>query len=148
MKRRDFLVAAAAAPLLRAQTKRPNIVVLFTDDQRFDTIGALGHPEVRTPNMDRLVRRGVTFTHACTQGGLHGAICQPSRAQLMTGRSVFRVFRELIVKERNPNPAYVTFPEQMRKPVIRLSPPVSGTTDPPSSTAVSRRRKHLLRRHG
>lgn len=65
--------------------------------------------------MDRLVHRGVTFTHACTQGGLHGAICQPSRAQLMTGRSVFRVYRELIAKEASPNPEYVTFPEQMRK---------------------------------
>jgi arylsulfatase A-like enzyme len=114
MNRRRFLATAGAARFLPAQTRQPNVVVLFTDDQRFDTIRALGHPEVRTPNMDRLVSRGVTFTHAFTQGGLHGAICQPSRAQLMTGRSVFRVHRELIEKQGSPKPEYVTFPQAMR----------------------------------
>jgi arylsulfatase A-like enzyme len=113
--RRSFLAALSGAPSAFAQKKRPNIVMLFTDDQRFDTIRALGHPEVQTPNMDRLVQRGVTFTHACTQGGLHGAICQPSRAQLMTGRSVFRVHKEMITKQDDPNPEYVTFPQQLRK---------------------------------
>lgn len=115
--RRRFLAGLGAAPFAAAQraAKRPNFVVLFTDDQRFDTVRALGHPEVRTPNMDRLVKRGVTFTHACTQGGLHGAICQPSRGQLMSGRSVFRVHRELIEKQADPNPEYVTFPELLRR---------------------------------
>lgn len=109
------MAALGASPFAFGQKKRPNIVMLFTDDQRFDTVAALGHPEVKTPNMDRLVRRGVTFTHACTQGGLHGAICQPSRGQLMSGRSVFRVHKELIAKQNDPNPEYVTFPQQLRK---------------------------------
>ena len=41
---------------------RPNILFLFTDDQAFSTLNILNNPEVRTPNMDRLVRRGTTFT--------------------------------------------------------------------------------------
>ncbi|MGL1891397.1 MAG: sulfatase-like hydrolase/transferase [Spirochaetaceae bacterium] len=71
--------------------KRPNIVVLFTDDQRFDTIAALGNPNIITPNMDRLVKKGTSFTQAHIPGGTHGAVCMPSRAMLFTGRSLFRI---------------------------------------------------------
>lgn len=45
-------------------TDRPNILHLFTDQQRFDTIGAVNNPVIRTPNLDRLVSDGVTFTSA------------------------------------------------------------------------------------
>lgn len=47
-----------------ADRQRPNILLLFTDDQRFDTIGALGYRDVATPNIDRLVHRGTAFTNA------------------------------------------------------------------------------------
>ena len=70
---------------------RPNIVFLFTDDQRFDTIGALGHPAVRTPNIDRLVERGTACTNAHIPSGQVGAICMPSRAMLHTGRTLFHL---------------------------------------------------------
>jgi len=56
-------------PDVRAQKKRPNILILFTDDQRFSTLNALNNPEVRTPNMDRLMRNGTTFTHNFIMGG-------------------------------------------------------------------------------
>lgn len=95
--------------------RRSNIVVLFTDDQRFDTLSALGHPDVKTPNMDRLMARGVTFTHACTQGGPHGAICMVTRAQLMTGRSVFRANQFVLSPKDGPDPAVKTFPELLRQ---------------------------------
>jgi arylsulfatase A-like enzyme len=108
-------LAGAAAGFPQASGRRkPNFVFLFTDDQRFDTIAALGHPVVKTPNMDRLVRRGVTFTHACTQGGMIGGICAPSRAQLMTGATVFRAHR-YVVDPKMPDPEYVTFPERLRE---------------------------------
>ena len=68
-----------------------NVVVLYTDDQRYNTIAALGNTEIRTPNLDRLVREGTTFTHAHTMGGMHGALCAPSRSMLMTGRPLFRL---------------------------------------------------------
>jgi len=72
-----------------AAHERPNVLFLFTDDQRFDTIHALGQEEIRTPNLDRLAAMGTAFTRAHIMGGHHGAICAPSRAMLMTGRGLF-----------------------------------------------------------
>ena len=60
---------------------RPNILWLCTDQQRYDTIGALNNAHIRTPNIDRLVREGVAFTHAFCQS----PICTPSRASFLTG---------------------------------------------------------------
>lgn len=80
------LSTALAAPA----TRRPNIIFLLADDQRYDTIRALGNREIHTPNLDRLVRHGTAFTQAAIMGGGQGAICMPSRAMLMTGRTLFR----------------------------------------------------------
>ena len=74
-----------------AQESKPNILVFFTDDQRFDTINALGNSRIHTPNIDRLVRRDTTFTQAHIPCGTHGAICMPSRAMLHTGRTLFHL---------------------------------------------------------
>ena len=70
---------------------RPNIVFFFTDDQRFDTIGALGNDAIHTPHMDRLVHSGVAFTHAHIPCGTSGAVCMPSRAMLHSGRTLFHL---------------------------------------------------------
>ena len=69
----------------------PNVLLFFTDDQRFDTIRALGNAAIHTPNIDRLVARGTTFTQAHIPCGTHGAICMPSRAMLHTGRTLFHL---------------------------------------------------------
>ena len=60
---------------------KPHIVFIITDQQRFDTIAALGHDFVDTPNLDRLVSEGVTFTNCHTSA----PSCAPSRASLFTG---------------------------------------------------------------
>ena len=60
---------------------RPNILFVMTDQQRFDTIASLGHSQARTPNLDRLVSRGV----ACTNAYATCPVCVPSRYTLMTG---------------------------------------------------------------
>lgn len=76
-----------------AESKRggkPNILFLFTDDQTFGSVNALTNPDVKTPHMDRLVRKGVTFTHCFNQGAWHGAVCVASRAMLNTGRYVWQ----------------------------------------------------------
>jgi arylsulfatase A-like enzyme len=72
----------------------PNILFLFTDDQRYDTIHALGNRRIVTPAMDSLVDSGTAFTHAHIMGGSAGAVCMPSRAMLMTGRTLYRIQRE------------------------------------------------------
>ena len=92
MSRRDFIKAAGAvtAGLALGSTaaesadkeKRPNILWICTDQQRFDTIACLGNPHIHTPNLDRLVSQGVTFTHAFSQN----PVCTPSRASFLTGR--------------------------------------------------------------
>jgi arylsulfatase A-like enzyme len=71
--------------------KKPNIILLFTDDQRHDTIRALGNPQIHTPNFDALVERGTSFTHGFIPGGTCGAVCMPSRAMLHTGRTLFLI---------------------------------------------------------
>ena len=70
---------------------KPNIVFFFTDDQRFDTINALGNKKIITPNIDSLVNTGVTFTHAHIPGGTSGAVCMPSRAMIHSGKSLFHL---------------------------------------------------------
>jgi arylsulfatase A-like enzyme len=72
------------------QTK-PNILFLFTDDQRHDTIHSLGNDFVHTPNLDRLVEGGTAFTRAYIPGGTCPAVCMPSRAMLHTGRGLFHL---------------------------------------------------------
>ena len=78
---------AAAPPVLR----RPNILHFHADDFRPDAIHALGNRVVQTPNLDRLVARGLSFSHCYTMGSMVGAVCQPSRTMLLTGRSWRRI---------------------------------------------------------
>ena len=78
-----------------ATQDRPNILLLFTDDQRADTIAALGNPVVKTPNLDRLCEQGLVFNRAYMQGAFGGATCIPSRAMLLSGQSLFRVDNRL-----------------------------------------------------
>ncbi len=64
--------------------RRPNLLVVFTDDQRADTISALGPAAVETPHLDRLAAEGTAFTESFVTTSL----CSPSRATLMTGKYV------------------------------------------------------------
>lgn len=63
-------------------TDRPNILFLFTDQQRFDTIAALGNPLIKTPALDRLVNEGTAFTHCYTPT----PVCMAARSALVTGQ--------------------------------------------------------------
>lgn len=106
-----LLCACVVTPLLAAD--RPNVLVLFADDQRADTIAALGNPAIQTPNLDRLVRGGVAFRRAYMQGGMQGATCVPSRAMLLSGKSLFRIDEKLLRDETWPTAfgkaGYTTF---------------------------------------
>jgi arylsulfatase A-like enzyme len=78
-------IAADASPT------RPNILLILSDDQRWDTIHALGNAEIQTPNLDRLVTRGFHFNNAYCMGAMVPAVCLPSRTMLITGRSLWRI---------------------------------------------------------
>ena len=65
-----------------AQSRRPDVIVVLTDQQRADAFGAAGATDLQTPVMDRLARQGVLFTRAFTATPQ----CSPSRAALLTGR--------------------------------------------------------------
>ncbi|TGV00975.1 sulfatase-like hydrolase/transferase [Flavivirga rizhaonensis] len=70
--------------------EKPNIVFIFTDDQTYSSIHALGNNEIITPAMDNMVSSGTTFTHAYNMGSWSGAVCAASRAMIMSGRFVWR----------------------------------------------------------
>ncbi len=84
---------------------QPNILFIFADDQAYHTIHALGNDEIKTPNLDRLVQDGTTFTHTYNQGGWNGAICVASRAMMNTGRFLWHAhdLEEDIKKDWVPN---------------------------------------------
>jgi choline-sulfatase len=66
---------------------QPNIVLVMADQMAFDVIGALGHPAVKTPNIDRLVNSGVTFDNAYC----NSPICAPSRASFVAGKFISNI---------------------------------------------------------
>jgi len=83
-----------------AAESRPNILFLFADDQRADTIAALGNPVIKTPNLDRLAHAGLAFHRAYMQGGMNAATCMPSRAMLLSGRNLFHISENLKHEEK------------------------------------------------
>ncbi|MCE9565947.1 MAG: sulfatase-like hydrolase/transferase [Planctomycetes bacterium] len=91
---RTSLVIASllTAPLVHAAepAKKPNVVFLFADDMRADTIAALGNPVAKTPNLDAIVTRGFAMSNAYCFGGNSAAVCTPSRNMLLSGNAYFR----------------------------------------------------------
>lgn len=93
---------AAAAEM----PERPDILFILTDDQAFDLVGALGLADVETPNLDRLVEGGTTFTHAYNMGSYSPAVCVASRAMLNLGTSLWKSQRlaQNLGKAERPHP--------------------------------------------
>lgn len=79
-----LIIASAIASA--SASDRPNILLLFADDQRADTVGAWGNSHISTPNIDSLVKRGFSFKRNYCFGSNSGAVCVPSRAMLHTGK--------------------------------------------------------------
>ena len=70
--------------------EKPNIVFVFTDDQTYTALHALGNEEIITPNMDRLAMQGTSFTNTYNMGAWSGAVCVASRTMMISGRSIWR----------------------------------------------------------
>ena len=71
---------------LQADERRPNIILMYTDDQALKCMGAMGNNHIQTPNMDRLAQRGVLFNNAFVTT----AICCCNRASILTGQHMIR----------------------------------------------------------
>ncbi|MDE6198026.1 MAG: sulfatase-like hydrolase/transferase, partial [Muribaculaceae bacterium] len=82
------LAAIAAMPIAFSavaaaqQTKRPNILVIMTDDHAYQAVSAYGHNLVHTPNIDRIAREGMRMDRAYVANAISG----PSRACILTGK--------------------------------------------------------------
>ncbi len=76
----------ALAPVHAADTARPNIIIIFADDLGYGDLGCYGHPNIRTPHLDRMAAEGMRFTEFYSAA----EVCTPSRAALMTGRYPIR----------------------------------------------------------
>ena len=107
------LVLAWFAVVAQAASGPPNILFLFADDQRADTIAAHGNPRIQTPNLDKLAAAGFSCRGNYIFGGNSGAVCMPSRAMLMSGRTWFHVDHSLknakLLPELLREHGYVTF---------------------------------------
>jgi len=78
-----FLMGITAFGFVRMEAaEKPNIIVLVTDDQRWDTLGVMGNDTIQTPNLDRLAKEGALFTQAYVTT----SICWASRASILTGQ--------------------------------------------------------------
>ena len=93
-----------------ASSDQPNILFLFADDLTYEAVHAFGHTDIDTPNLDRLVKKGTTFSHAYNMGSWSGAVCVASRTMLITGRSVWDANR-VYAKTDNERKAGVLWPQ-------------------------------------
>ncbi len=91
--------------------KKPNIVFILTDDQRYDAYSAAGHPFLKTPNIDRLANEGATFANAFVTT----SICAPSRGSILTGMYAHSSGVPTIESLKDPNPKWPTFSQLLQK---------------------------------
>ncbi|MCA9137672.1 MAG: sulfatase [Planctomycetales bacterium] len=110
MKRFIGMVLLALVATMGSAAGRPNVLFIAADDLRCD-LGCYGHPLVKTPNLDRLARRGTQFNRAyCAQ-----ALCNPSRSSLMTGRRPDTLMQYDLAKHfRDAIPDVVTLPQHFK----------------------------------
>ena len=101
----SLLVLFVLSATSTTSAARPNILLLVSDDQRPDTIGALGNDIIKTPALDRLVASGSVFTRATCAN----PICTPSRAEILTGCTGFR--NGVFDFGRTISPSLTTLPE-------------------------------------
>jgi arylsulfatase A-like enzyme len=117
MNRRQFVGLSSAAlaaaqvrtPTVSAQAaagNRPNFLFFIADDLMFRTIHSINNSEVQTPNIDRLVRDGMHFTHCFHNGSWSGAVCVASRTMLNTGLSPFKAQKALVDNQSGMIPTW------------------------------------------
>jgi arylsulfatase A-like enzyme len=99
-----------------APKKRPNIIFLLTDDQRWDTMGCAGNPIIQTPNMDAMANDGVRFTNAFVTT----SICASSRASIFSGQWTSRHGIKDFNTPFSPDALAKTYPMLLRRAGYRI----------------------------
>jgi len=84
------LALLLASTITVAESSKPNILFIFSDDQSYETMGKNEAYNLKTPNLDRLADSGVDFTHSFNQGSFTPAVCVASRTMLNTGSFLWR----------------------------------------------------------
>lgn len=123
--RREFLnglcvgAAITTVPILSRTScsvrKKPNFIIIFTDDQGYGDVGCYGAKGFKTPNLDRMAEQGVRFTNFYVPA----TVCTPSRAALLTGCYPKRVgLHEAVLypySKHGLNPNEITIPKELKK---------------------------------
>ena len=126
------LAFPASGALLGANAQRPNILIIFTDDQGYADLGCYGNTKNRTPRLDQLANEGTRFTSFYSQ-----TVCGPSRSALLTGRQPIRsrgwgmpaseiTWAELIRKAGYQTACIGKWDVSNRKPIIERMPNAQG----------------------
>ena len=113
MQMRTWLAILVLGVVATQAKEKPNILFIFADDQCYETVSAFGMTDIDTPNLDKLVERGTTFSHAYNMGSWSGAVCVASRHMLNTGAFVWKAEKIAanIGKKELPNPEWPDFQE-------------------------------------
>lgn len=121
MRKSIIILSSLSLAFQSMATEKPNILFLFTDDQRGATVHDVESQAITTPHIDSLAKAGVSFSNCYLFGANNGAVCKPSRAQLMTGRTFFQLPEVVTagwapMKPEDKDPLqYPTFPELLKK---------------------------------
>jgi len=94
---------------------RPNILIVYTDQHRYDCLGCCGNPDLRTPHIDRLAAEGVRFSNACTAY----PVCTPARYSLISGVPAHR--HGGFNNHSTPRPGLRFFPELLAEAGYRTA---------------------------
>ncbi len=113
MTRKTFLktvAGAAAAPYVaKPQARRRNLVFILSDDHRYDMMSAMGHPWLKTPHLDRMLKQGAHLKNAFVTTSL----CSPSRASILSGQYMHA---HRVMDNSTPlTKGLPTFPEELQK---------------------------------
>ena len=136
-----IIVFCTSSPALGQNEETPNFLIIMTDQQAWDAVGYSGNKSVITPNLDRLARQGVNFSHAVTPC----PVCVPARTSILTGRLTetttirenrdartgecyYPTFDEILVKRGYKSEYSGKFhaPEHMAR--VYMNPQVEGMT--------------------
>lgn len=104
-------VGARQSQAETAADKRPNIIFLLTDDQRWDALGCMGNPIIQTPHLDRMAGEGVLFENAYVTT----SICAPSRATILSGQYVRKHGIDNFAKTFSDDAWRETYPALLRE---------------------------------